>query len=187
MKELIYDVAEKLSNGNTVYYTIKDGTYFEKGILLKDGTLEVYSKVDERLMDIINNYRSNDWRVRIWCGDIETGRAWNEEYAVTGTIGRSNGSIKIPLIIANKRSYGGLALNVGNIIRIDDIEDKRTIWKMDNFHVEKMEIELVNGSEYPFAVIQHKDDGTTQNIANFKKENQARNYIAFLEGRRYRK
>ena len=102
-----------------------------------------------------------------------------------GRIGRTTGVIKIPILVYNSRCYGGPAILVGSIIRIDDIEDKRTLWKVSNFHVEPMEIKTTDDKDYPYSVMQHKDDGTIQNIANFKKEDSAKRWVDFMLGKRY--
>ena len=177
---------EKLSNGNTLYYVEHNGMYFDVGIYLgKEKRLEVYNRVNESLMNVICSACTYRYRVRIWYGDRDSGRSWNEDYAVVGRIGKTTGVIKIPILVYNSRSDGGPAISVGSIIRIDDIEDKRTLWKVPNFHVEPMEIKTTDNKYYPYSVMQHKDDGTIQNIANFKKEEQAKRWIDFMLGKRY--
>ena len=183
-----YDVEEKLSNGNTIYYRIYGGTYYEVGIKLADGTVEDYASVNEGLMKVLKKYENYPRRVRIWYGDRQTGESWNDEYDVTGTIGRTNGQIKIPIILNNKRSLGGPALLVGSIIRVDDIEGKKTLWKVSGFHVSPMEIILFpEQKDYPYAVMQNEDNGVRVNVANFKTENQAQRWIDFMNGKRYSK
>jgi hypothetical protein len=181
------DVLEsKLDNGNTLYYVERGGMYFDVGIYLgKEKRLKVYNKVDESLMNTICLACKNHNRVRIWYGDRDSGRSWNEEYDVVGRIGRTMGVIKIPILVYNSRCYGGPAISVGSIIRIDDIEDKRTLWKVSNFHVELMEIKKTDNKDYPYSVMQNKDDGTIQNIASFKAEEQAKRWIDFMNGKRY--
>lgn len=186
MKDFIYDAEEKLSNGNTIYYRVKNGTYYEVAIHLgKENKTEVYKNVTDKLINVLESYRNNKCRVRLWyCG--EDGKAWNEEYDVCGRIERSCGNIKIPLIIYSRKNFGGPALSVGCIGRIDDIEDKKTIWQSDNFrlplytmkHKEKTE----NGSKYDFYVYA---DG--EHIASFTTENQAKRWIDFMSGKSYRK
>lgn len=181
-------IEEKLGNGNTLYYVVKDGTYFSVGIYLKDKEkLEVYKQVDEKLMNILNYSRKYGFRIRVWYGDRETGRSYNEDYGVKGTVSRSTGRINIPLLISTKRSLGGGALLVGSIIRIDDIEERKTLWKVDNFHVEKMTIEEHEKEEYPFKVFVTKDSGFISNEANFKTRIQAEHWIDFMNGKRYNK
>lgn len=182
-------VEEKLSNGNTLYYVEREGMYFEVGIFLGDkNKLEVFSNVSEELMNIILRAYKYKFRIRVFYGDIHTGRSWNEEYDVMGKIGRTCGNIKIPILLRRKDSYYGGALLLSSVIRIDDIEDKRTLWKLPNFHVEKMTIEKRSVStDYPFAVMQTQDNGAIRNEANFKTEEKAKKWIDFMEGKRYSK
>ena len=52
-------------------------------------------------------------RLRIWYGITKgkhAGLAYDDEFETTGYVGRSTGSVKIPLIIHNARSLGGGSL-----------------------------------------------------------------------------
>jgi hypothetical protein len=71
-------------------------------------------------------------RVRIFQGDTATGREWGEENNVTGYIGRSTGSIKIPLLINNRRSLDGPALSDNSILKIQTTSG-RVLWQADNY------------------------------------------------------
>ena len=181
-----------LSNGNTMYYVIKCETAIEVGIYLKDEErLEVFDNVDDKLISIILQYRGSDnERLRFFYGDRKTGRSWNEEFDVSGYVGRSCGNLKIPILLNKKNSCYGGALSLGSIIRVDEISSHRTLWKVSNFHVEEMKV-MLNKSlkDYPFSVMRKKDgsDFFDDNIANFKTEVQAKRYIAFLKGERYNK
>lgn len=174
-----------LDNGNSFEYVnyMNAGTWFKYGENIQNEGWKY--KENEKLWKVLSSLVHSGRRVRIWYGDTETGRSWNEEYEVTGTIGRSTGKIAIPLLIKNSRSYGGGALLDDCIIRIDDIKEKRTIYQLDNFHVEKLEVEIESGSEYPYRVMQHKDSGEVQNVANFKDSNAALRWIDFMNGDRY--
>lgn len=73
-------------------------------------------------------------RVRIFCGELSTGLAWTEEHNNMGTIGRSNGRFKSPLMIANARSMGGPALLDSCILAIRTTGRKpRWLYKADKF------------------------------------------------------
>jgi hypothetical protein len=117
-------------------------------------------------------------RVRIWYGDQETGKSWNEEHHVTGTIGRSTGETKIPLMIPNRRSRGGMAILDHFIIRIDDINSRIVLWKHPNFHTG---LELENCKVYVYDP--KLDIYKTQ--AKFDHPFKARKYLEFMEGKRY--
>jgi hypothetical protein len=132
----------------------------------------------ERVKELLKLLNFSRRRVRIWYGDKETGRAWNEERHVTGTIGRSSGYSKIPLMIPNRRSLGGPALLDDCIIRIDDINDRKTLYRHPNFHVDLHKI----GHE----VLGQRKDGTFFVQARFNHPLQADNYIKFMTGERYK-
>ena len=180
-----------LGNGNTLYYKVVNGTYYSYAIKLKDGTYEERDEQEmEKIITALETVRQTKKRVRFWYGDVNTGCAWNEEYDVMGRIGRSNGDYKEPLVIAKRNSWGGPAILVDNIIRIDEIETGNILYKQYNFHVEPMtKVQTTDKSlldkGYLWQVNQKKDDGEVVNIANFKNEKSADNYIKFLLGDRY--
>jgi hypothetical protein len=91
--------------GTVQYRPPINGTYYHR-------------ETPQRVVDILERVRISGCRVRIHYGDTTTGRDWFDEWDVTGTIGRSMGPIRIPLIIANSRSYGGCGMLDHCIIRI---------------------------------------------------------------------
>jgi hypothetical protein len=127
----------------------------------------------KELLTLLNHSRR---RVRIWYGDTETGRSWNEEYHVMGEIGRSSGLAKIPLMIGNRRSLGGPSVLDHCIIRIDDTNARRTLYTHPNFHtnLKVVGVEVVN-----------TQDNTTR--ARFDHPLKAQKYFEFMEGKRYSK
>lgn len=179
----------ELSNGNTQYFVEYNGTNFEVAIKLHadsehEEKLEVFSQVDENFIKILSSC-IHSGRYRIWYGDRETGCSWCDEYDVTGEIRRTCGHFKVPILLHDRHSIGG-AILIGSIIRIDDISIKTTVWKHKNFHVEKLSVQHIPvNKDYPYAVMQLKDNGAVSNVANFKTENQAKRWIDFMYGRRY--
>ena len=182
-------VEEKLSNRNTLYYVEREGMFFEVGIFLGNkNKLEVFDNVNEALMSLIVRAWKYRFRIRVFYGDIHTGRSWNEEYDVMGMIGKTCGDIGIPILLRRKDSKYGGALLVSSIIRIDDIEDKRTLWKLPNFHVEEMNVCSNDSLELPWKVEKlNEETNKWQTEANFKTEIQAQKWIEFMEGKRYSK
>ena len=175
-----------LDNGNSFEYVNYAGTWFTYGRNIQNEGWKY--KENEKLWKVLSSLVHSGRRVRIWYGDTKTGRSWNEEYEVTGTIGRSNGKIAIPLLLKNSRSCYGGALLDDCIIRIDDIKEKRTIYKADNFHVEDMKVYAIFGDvnyKYQAAKLS-EDSGEWEVQASFKTEQQAHNYVAFMRGERYR-
>jgi hypothetical protein len=175
-------IKEKLSNGNTIEYKIINGTAYHKSILLENGVLEEKETPDE-VIKILEKAMHNSprKRIRVFYGDSKTGKDWKEEHGIIGYIGRSTGRIKIPLIINNSQSKGGPALLDNCIVKIT--VDKVTVYKHKNYYLGELTITEANedlkAKGYNSMVF---CDG--ENQANFKTEQQAKNYIAFLKGER---
>ena len=135
-------------------------------------------KFDENTCDkvkaaLVDCYHSKA-RIRIWYGDTKTGLSGMDEYDVIGTIGRSTGEQKIPLLIKNSRSSGGGGILCHSIIRIDVISSKRTIYEHPLFNVPLLTVAANNDNDtkdkYPFIVLKDKELQ-----ARFKSEKQATN------------
>lgn len=99
-------ISEKLSNGNTINYKVIDGTAY-------------HVSTNDRIVELLERARKEHARVRFSLGDTETGRDWNDTLGTCGYIGRSTGSIKVPLLLKNSRSTGGGALLDQCIIRLE--------------------------------------------------------------------
>ena len=120
-------------------------------------------------------------RVRIVYGDPITGKDWLEEYDVIGRIGRSTGSTKVPLLIANERSMGGGAILTAKILKIVLVDNKKVLYQHENYEEPKFEIGfLAITGQYSVSV-----GGKVQ--ANFKTQEAATKYIDFMLCKRMRK
>lgn len=105
---------------------------------------------DERTPDavirVLENARLNRTRLHISLGETDNdrgqlGRDWLEENDVYGFIGRSTGSIKIPLLVHNRRSRGGPGLLDHCIVRIRlSAGSGRVLYQHPNYHFGTMEI-----------------------------------------------
>lgn len=155
IKEVTY------SNGNTFKYKIMNGTAY-------------HVETNDKVVNILENARMSKRRIRVFYGDIETGKCWNEEYDVIGRVSRSCGEIKVPLLIHNSNSSGGGHMLDNCIVRITI--DKVDMYKHKNFHNDNFNIK-------------QEDDVFSVRIeeevqARFKKLEQAERYVKFLKGER---
>jgi hypothetical protein len=86
------------------------------------------------VIKILEAARVSGWRLRLHYGNPETGKDSLDEWGLTGTIGRSMGPIRIPLMIASSRSHGGPGLLESSIVKI-----RRTtgglLYQHPNYHV----------------------------------------------------
>ena len=86
-------------------YKVADGTYYNPD-------------TPDEIVELLEYLRRTKTRVRFYWGDPETGKDWGGEYGVTGTVSRSTGSIKIPILVHNKRSLGGTSILDNRIVRV---------------------------------------------------------------------
>lgn len=155
----------------TSKYKVFDGTSFD-------------IETPEDVCRILNQYRQSRERLRIFNGS--NGKMWLEENHVIGIIGRSTGTYKIPLLIANSRSMGGGAVLDHCIVRTQDAKTKRVLYKKPGYSLPEFEIVpsqfASDPNTYPYQVFANKE-----HAASFKTRIQAENYIAFMRGERMRK
>lgn len=85
------------------------------------------------VLRVLEDLRQSGRRVRVHYGDCNTGRDWMDEYNVTGTIGRSCGSCKIPLMVHNCRSLGGSGILTNCIVRIRTT-DGQELYRHPSYH-----------------------------------------------------
>jgi hypothetical protein len=97
-------VKPELVEVNGKKYKVKNGTYYN-------------INTPDKVIDWLETSRERKQRIRIFYG--KSGKCWNEEFDTIGYIGRSTGTIKIPLLIKSSRSIGGGAILDDCIVRID--------------------------------------------------------------------
>ncbi len=135
----------------------------------------------DEIIKVLEEARIHNKRIRIFYGDTETGRDWMEVYDTIGTIGRSCGEVKIPLLINNSRSYRGAAILDNCIVKITI--DKRVIYQNVKYYLPEMEIkeasEELKSKGYFYSVF-----AGGENTYNCETLNQAENEIAFYKGLR---
>lgn len=149
-------------------YRIVDGVHFHKD------TSDVVCRV---LLDAMASGR----RVRLWLGDTATGRAWAEENDVFGTVGRSCGPVKVPLLVEPGEDGGGHMLD-HCIVRIDVLRSRQrssatTLYQHPAFHVGSWS---TVPSQQPGYAVDVMHDGEVH--ARFRKPEKATAYVQFMTG-----
>lgn len=143
--------------------------------------ISYHENTPDAVIRVLENAMRTNKRIRIFYGDTETGRDWMEIYDTIGTIGRSCGQNKIPLLIKNSRSYGGGAILTHCIVKITI--DKEVVYKHPKYYLPEMEIkearDTLKADGYFYSVFA---DG--QNTYNCKTLKQAENEVAFHKGLR---
>ncbi|QEP53324.1 hypothetical protein BS46_gp142 [Acinetobacter phage BS46] len=134
---------------------------------------------NESVQRVITSAYNSKQRVRIVYGNSEDGIDWLEEYDVIGTIGRSTGERKVPLLINNTKSLGGGAILTANILKIVDVKSKRVLYQHEKYQTPILVKCASRHEDYMYDVY-HSLNGENKLHARFKNEKQADNYIAFM-------
>jgi len=135
------------------------------------------SRTPDELVRKLEGLRLCNARVRFFYGNPETGVLWAEEYDTIGRIGRSTGSVKIPLLTKTIRSTGGGAILTHCILRVDTSPGV-TFWQAKNYQKPVISVEM--GEHFYDSVwfngILHGVCGSTE---------QASRLASFLAGERW--
>jgi hypothetical protein len=91
------------------------------------------ARTSDEVVRVLEEARKNRTRIIVDYGDTETGQSWREEFDVTGYVGRSTGSIRIPLLIYNSRSSGGGGILDSSIVKITTSSGKRVLYSHENY------------------------------------------------------
>jgi hypothetical protein len=115
-------------------------------------------------------------KLRLVLGDTTTGESWLDEFDVVGTIGRSTGSLKVPLLIEDGEDGGG-AILTACVLCIIDWRSGRTRYRHPAYQAPALGIKPTDDAAHPWAVLLHDKE-----IARFKDIGKAGVYLAFMRG-----
>ncbi len=145
------------------------------------------TRTPEEVIRVLESARLNRTRLHISLGETtddrgKLGRDWLEEHDITGYVSRSMGPIKVPLLVANRKSLGGFALLDHCIVRIRTAAGGRVLYQHHAYHYGVLElrwkfepVELPDGRVLTVDVLQ---DGVVH--ASFENMAQARRWVQKL-------
>lgn len=110
--------SEELVNCNIIHYKETEGGTF------------YHEETPYEVVEVLEQARKNRTRLTLDYGDVKTVKSWGEVHDIHGYIGRSNGQIKIPLLVHNTRSLGGGAILDHCIIGIYTSKGKKPLYTL---------------------------------------------------------
>lgn len=126
-------------------------------------------------------YRKTGAKVRLFFGDVDTGRDWLSEHDVLGRISRTTGPLKAPILVEENDSGGGIILSAC-VLKIVDVTSKELIWQHPNYQEPSFDVkESSTVANYAAEVWV---DGACH--ARFKSVEKANNWKDFMRGARMR-
>lgn len=133
-------------------FEIKKDSQGKKYKMTTEGTCYSFETPDN-LIFILERARINGTRLKVYLGDNKTGRDWGEESDKYCKIGRSTGSIKIPLSISNSRSHGGGGLLDDAVVKLIDTKTKIVLYQHPKYKPLTIDIVASDLPEYSFNTI----------------------------------
>ena len=104
-----------------------------------------HTDTPDEVVRVLESARKSRTRLHISLGETDNsrgklGRDWLEEFDTHGYVARSMGPVKVPLLLANRRSIGGGAILDHGIVRIRQSAGGRVLYQHPNYHHGHLEI-----------------------------------------------
>ena len=125
---------------------------------------------------VLESCRKAGNKVRLVLGDTTTGESWLDEYDVIGTIGRSTGSLKVPLLVEDGETGGG-AILTACVLNIIDWHSGRTRYRHPAYRVPDLSMRPTDDAGHPWAVLI-----SDKEVARLKDIGKAGAYLGFMRG-----
>lgn len=125
---------------------------------------------------VLESCRKAGNKVRLVLGDPTTGESWLDEYDVVGTIGRSTGSLQVPLLVEDGEDGGG-AILTACVLCIIDWHSGRTRHRHPTYQSPELGIRPTADATHPWAVLHRENE-----VARFKDIGKAGADLAFMRG-----
>lgn len=128
-------------NNGTEYHTVSATDPTEPIVYVKSPKGTFYHKdTPQKVKDILDRFMHSSERLFLDTGDTTTGQSWGECYDIQGTLGRTMGPLKSPILLANSRSHGGGIILDHCIVRIKFTgKNGLELYKHPNYQPPKVE------------------------------------------------
>ena len=131
----------KTVNGTYEWHQV-NATDPTKTIVFQESPIGTFFHKDtpQRVKDLLDIHKCTQTRLFLDLGNDTTGQSWGECYDIQGTIGRSMGPVKVPILLANSRSSGGGAICDECIVRIKYTgKHGKELYRHPNYKAPKVE------------------------------------------------
>lgn len=95
---------------------------------IKNGT-SYHDETSEEMMTLLESIRTHHVRVRFHWGNAKTGEDWGDTMDVRGKLLRSQGSVKVPILLHNISSSGGPAILDNCIVKITETKGGKVLYQ----------------------------------------------------------
>ena len=138
-----------------------------------------HDSTNNKVIDWLETSRAREQRIRLFYG--KDGKSWSEEDDTIGSVGRSTGKNKVPLLIKSSRSMGGGSILDDCIYRIDTKDSKGrivTVYQSDDIKADNF-ITTDIGTVY--------NETTDTLYARCKNADSGKRLADFMNGKRWSK
>ena len=126
---------------------------------------------------ILERYRITGNPIRIFYGNRDTGQDWLEENDVLGIVSRSEGILKVPILLESLAALQGSALLDHCVVKLVDVTSRRVVWTHPRYRCPAFQIVADPSDERCYAVLVHE-----RLHARFSSYAKAAQWVAFMAG-----
>ena len=147
-------------------------------------TLTIYDPNTPRdLVGILESARLCRTRIRLFYGDRDTGRDWNEENDIEGYLGRTMGPIHCPMLLKTTASSGGGIILSACVVRVVTTAGKQVLWQHPKYHSLPFTISDIPSTDpatarWPIEVLR-----AGEVHARFKSRQEAERFVRKMSGK----
>ena len=102
-------------------------------LVRNDGITCYNTETPDEIIKVLEHARLAGARVRIWYGNVSSGRAWGD--VEEGRLGRSGGDVKVPVISTHRKCLGSRQVLDHCIVKIEYANKQRggVLWTHPDF------------------------------------------------------
>lgn len=102
-------------------------------LVQNNGITYYHPETSDEIIEILENARLAGTRVRLWYGNISSGRAWGD--CEEGKLGRSGGAVQVPTITTHRKCLGGREVLTHCIVKVEYANKQRggVLWTHPDF------------------------------------------------------